>query len=89
MDAQPSGSLRVAEWPPSGVQRSAEGGARLPLGGVPSLPRTLERDLRDGTLVSYLRGDAGRMILFGVVILIIAKAFEMGIKLEEDQKLTV
>lgn len=42
-----------------------------------------------GELVFYLRGDTGRMILFGVGILVIAKAFEMGIKMQQDQKLTI
>jgi hypothetical protein len=42
-----------------------------------------------GVLVTFLRGDVGRMILVGVGILIIAKAFKMGIKLQEDQNLTV
>jgi hypothetical protein len=42
-----------------------------------------------GDLIYFLRGDVGRMILIGVGILIIAKAFKMGIKLQEDQNLTV
>jgi hypothetical protein len=40
-------------------------------------------------LIHHLRTDTGRMILVGVGILIIAKVFEMGIKLQEDQNLTV
>ena len=45
--------------------------------------------VKSGDIVSFLRGDVGRMILIGVGILIIAKAFKMGIKMQEDQNLTV
>jgi len=42
-----------------------------------------------GEIFRYLRGSTGQLILFGVAILIIAKAFEMGIEMQRDQNLTI